>query len=45
MKANFPGIELLKTEPRFEGKRKIRGRVFTYSIKRRIRELHVVVVH
>ena len=35
MKANFPGIELLETEPRFEGKRKIRGRVFTYSIKRR----------
>ena len=31
--------------PSFGGKRKIRGRVFTCSIKRRIRELHVVVVH
>ena len=42
---NSPGVEFLRTFSRYKRERKIRRRMFTSSIKRRIRWFYVVVVH
>ena len=46
MKVNFPGVDLLGTSRRFRlrRERKICRDVFKSSIKRPVREFHVVVV-
>lgn len=44
MKVNLPGIEFLGTEPKLRIRKKIHCGVFTFSIKRPVREFLEVVV-